>query len=128
MGSVRRVPPVPVILDVDTGVDDACALLLAARHPGLDVRAVTCVAGNAPVDDVVRNTLTVLETAGRADVPVARGAERPLLEAARPAPARARRGRDGRPGPARAASAGRPAARRRLLLDVLTDAGRRGEP
>ena len=40
--------PTPVVLDVDTGVDDACALLFAARHPGLDLRAVTCVAGNAP--------------------------------------------------------------------------------
>lgn len=127
MGSVRRVPPVPVILDVDTGVDDACALLLAARHPGLDVRAVTCVAGNAPVDDVVRNTLTVLETAGRADVPVARGAERPLLEAARPA--RHVHGEDGMgdlglPAPRLRAD---PRHAVRLLLDVLTDAGRRGE-
>jgi pyrimidine-specific ribonucleoside hydrolase len=74
-----------VVLDVDTGVDDACALLLAARHPALDLRAVSCVAGNADVDRVVRNTLTVLEAAGRVDVPVARGAERPLLEPARPA-------------------------------------------
>ena len=74
--------PVPVVLDVDTGVDDACALLLAALHPALDLRAVSCVGGNAPVDDVVRNTLRVLETAGRTDVPVARGAERPLLEPA----------------------------------------------
>jgi pyrimidine-specific ribonucleoside hydrolase len=72
--------PVPIVLDVDTGVDDACALLLAALHPDLDLRAVSCVGGNAPVDDVVRNTLRVLETAGRTDVPVARGAERPLLE------------------------------------------------
>lgn len=70
------------MLDVDTGVDDACALLLAALHPALDLRAVSCVGGNAPVDDVVRNTLKVLETAGRSDVPVARGAERPLLEPA----------------------------------------------
>ena len=76
---------VPVVLDVDTGVDDACALLLAARHPGLDLRAVTCVAGNADVDQVVRNTLTVLAAAGRGDVPVARGAARPLLEPARDA-------------------------------------------
>jgi pyrimidine-specific ribonucleoside hydrolase len=73
--------PIPVVLDVDTGVDDACALLLAALHPALDLRAVSCVGGNAPVDDVVRNTLLTLEVAGRADVPVARGAERPLLEA-----------------------------------------------
>ncbi len=78
-------PPVPVVLDVDTGVDDACALLLAARHPGLDLQAVTCVAGNAEVDQVVVNTLTVLDVAGRPDVPVARGATRPLLEPARPA-------------------------------------------
>ena len=70
----------PVILDVDTGVDDACALLLAALHPDLDLRAVTCVGGNAGVDEVVRNTLTVLDVAGRADVPVARGAARPLLD------------------------------------------------
>jgi pyrimidine-specific ribonucleoside hydrolase len=72
--------PVAVILDVDTGVDDACALLLAALHPDLDLRAVTCVSGNASVDDVVRNTLKVLDVAGRTDVPVARGADRPLLE------------------------------------------------
>jgi pyrimidine-specific ribonucleoside hydrolase len=73
---------VPVILDVDTGVDDACALLLAALHPQVDLRAVTCVGGNASVDDVVRNTLKVLDVAGRTDVPVARGAARPLLEPA----------------------------------------------
>src|SRR6185312_7024384 len=72
--------PLPVVLDVDTGVDDACALLLAARHPGLDLRAVTCVAGNTALDQVVRNTLTVLAAAGAGDVPVARGAERPLLD------------------------------------------------
>ncbi|MGG5259426.1 nucleoside hydrolase [Phycicoccus avicenniae] len=71
---------IPVVLDVDTGVDDACALLLAALHPCLDLRAVTCVGGNAPLVDVVRNTLTVLELVGRTDVPVGVGATRPLLE------------------------------------------------
>ncbi|GAA3225914.1 nucleoside hydrolase [Streptomyces thermocoprophilus] len=78
--------PIPVIIDCDTGVDDALALLLAVRHPGLDVRAITCVAGNTDVDGVVRNTLTVLEQAGAPDIPVARGAERPLIEPARHAP------------------------------------------
>ena len=73
---------VPIILDVDTGVDDACALLLAALHPDVELRAVTCVSGNASVDDVVRNTLKVLDVAGRPDVPIARGAARPLLEPA----------------------------------------------
>jgi len=64
---------------------DACALLLAALHPQVDLRAVTCVGGNASVDQVVRNTLMVLDVAGRADVPVARGAARPLLEPSRDA-------------------------------------------
>jgi pyrimidine-specific ribonucleoside hydrolase len=77
--------PIPVVLDVDTGVDDALALLFAARHPALDLRAVTCVAGNVDVDQVVANTLTVLAAAGRSDVPVARGMDRPLLEPARAA-------------------------------------------
>ncbi|MBD0842213.1 nucleoside hydrolase [Streptomyces sp. TRM68416] len=76
---------IPVIIDCDTGVDDALALLFAVRHPGLDVRAVTCVAGNTDVDGVVRNTLTVLEHAGAGDIPVARGAERPLIEPVRTA-------------------------------------------
>jgi pyrimidine-specific ribonucleoside hydrolase len=84
---------IPVVLDVDTGVDDACALLLAALHPELDLRAVTCVGGNAPLADVVRNTLVVLETAGRGDVPVGVGAPRPLLE--EPVDARHVHGQDG---------------------------------
>jgi pyrimidine-specific ribonucleoside hydrolase len=77
--------PIPVILDVDTGLDDACAILLAAQHPAVDLRAISCVAGNATVDQVVTNTLTVLDTAGRPDVPVSRGAPRPLLEPGREA-------------------------------------------
>lgn len=68
-----------MILDVDTGVDDAYALMLAARSPRLDLRAVTCVAGNCPVDQVVSNTAYVLDVAGAAEVPVGRGAARPLL-------------------------------------------------
>ncbi|MFI7066678.1 nucleoside hydrolase [Kribbella sp. NPDC050124] len=76
----------PVILDVDTGLDDACALLLAARHPELDLKAVTCVGGNVGLDDVVANTLTVLDAAGRPDVPVAAGAAVPLLQPVRTAP------------------------------------------
>ncbi len=116
----------PVVLDVDTGVDDACALLLAARSPALDLRAVTCVAGNAEVDQVVTNTLAVLAAAGRPDVPVARGAARPLLEPARPA--RHVHGEDGmgdldaralRLPPATSPPDARHAVE--LLRDVLTD-------
>lgn len=76
---------IPLILDVDTGIDDAFALMLAARHPNADLRAVTCVTGNAAVDQVVANTLQVLDAAGAPDVPVARGAARPLLAPARDA-------------------------------------------
>ncbi|MGH1562797.1 nucleoside hydrolase [Mumia sp. DW29H23] len=77
--------PVPVVLDVDTGVDDALALMMAVRHPALDVRAITCVAGNADVDQVVTNSLAVLDVLDAPDVPVARGAAQPLLEVARDA-------------------------------------------
>ena len=69
-----------MVLDVDTGVDDALALLLAANHPGLNLKAVTCVAGNVPLDRVVHNTLAVLDHAGApTDLPVAAGCARPLL-------------------------------------------------
>ncbi|MCP2032572.1 pyrimidine-specific ribonucleoside hydrolase [Okibacterium sp. HSC-33S16] len=73
----------PVILDVDTGVDDALALLFAATHPAIDVRAVTCVAGNAPLEQVVDNTLRILDAANAPAIPVAAGAVRPLLAAPR---------------------------------------------
>src|SRR5690606_21516743 len=77
--------PIPVILDVDTGVDDALALLFAAAHPELDLIGVSCVAGNAPLPKVVENTLRVLALAGATDVPVAAGAHRPLIESPRDA-------------------------------------------
>src|SRR5689334_18285939 len=71
---------IPVILDVDTGVDDALALLTAVRHPDLQLLAVSCVTGNASLERVVENTLRVLDAAGApADIPVAAGAVRPLL-------------------------------------------------
>ena len=78
---MRRVP-IPTILDVDTGIDDALALLYAVASPELDLRAVTCVHGNVPLDMVVTNTLAVLETAGRSDVEVAAGADAPLAQPA----------------------------------------------
>lgn len=70
----------PVILDVDTGIDDALALLYACASPEIDLLAVTCVAGNVPLEAVVANTLAVLELAGRGDVPVHAGADRPLVK------------------------------------------------
>jgi inosine-uridine nucleoside N-ribohydrolase len=67
------------VLDVDTGIDDALALLLALRSPELEVLGVSCVAGNATLDQVVRNTLGVLAVAGAEGAPVAPGASRPLV-------------------------------------------------
>jgi purine nucleosidase len=69
---------VPLILDVDTGIDDALALLYAAASPEAELVAVTCVPGNAALVDVARNTRAVLELANRADVEVAAGGEAPL--------------------------------------------------
>lgn len=77
--------PLQVLIDVDTGVDDALALAFAVLHPAINLRAVTCVAGNASLDDVYRNTRAVLAVAGAATVPVARGASRPLIAAPRDA-------------------------------------------
>lgn len=113
-------PPIPVILDVDTGVDDACALLMAARHPGIELRAVTCVGGNASLEQVVANTLTVLDICGRRDVPVAAGAAHPLL--ADSADARHVHGADGMGDLplARSRRAPHPAHAVELLRDILT--------
>jgi inosine-uridine nucleoside N-ribohydrolase len=67
-----------LILDVDTGTDDAIAIMLAALDPRLELLAVTTVAGNASIDHTTENTLRVLQHIG-ADVPVHRGAPGPLL-------------------------------------------------
>ena len=69
-----------LILDVDTGIDDALALLYAAASPEVDLLAVTCVSGNVAARDVQRNTRAVLELAGRGDVAVALGRETPLVK------------------------------------------------
>jgi pyrimidine-specific ribonucleoside hydrolase len=74
----------PILLDVDTGTDDALAILYAVRHPDLDVLGISCVTGNASVEQVVTNTLKVLDAADAPYVPVARGATQPLVERGRP--------------------------------------------
>ncbi|MEL5957321.1 nucleoside hydrolase [Streptomyces sp. CLV115] len=71
-------PALPLIIDTDTGSDDAVALLLAAASGLGDIRAVTTVAGNVPVETGTRNALISLETAGRTDIPVHPGCARPM--------------------------------------------------
>jgi inosine-uridine nucleoside N-ribohydrolase len=68
----------PIVIDCDPGHDDAIAILLALASPEVELLAVTTVAGNQTLEKTTRNALKVLELAGRADVPVAAGADRPL--------------------------------------------------
>ena len=68
-----------VIIDCDPGIDDAAAILLALASPELSVEAITTVYGNGPVDACTGNALRVLHAAGRLEVPVFKGAAKPLL-------------------------------------------------
>jgi inosine-uridine nucleoside N-ribohydrolase len=69
---------IPVILDCDPGHDDAIAILLALASPEVDVLGITTTFGNQTLEKTTANALRVLTLAGRDDVPVAVGAERPL--------------------------------------------------
>ena len=74
-GAVR----IPLLLDVDTGIDDSLALLYACASPEAELVAVTCVAGNVDARQVAENTRAVLELADRRDVEVSLGREAPLV-------------------------------------------------
>ncbi len=82
--------PVKVILDVDTGTDDAVALMTAALSPDLELVGATTVNGNTAVHTCTENTLRVLDWIGLPGIPVHEGMSRPLA-----------RVRDVRPNPAR---------------------------
>jgi purine nucleosidase/pyrimidine-specific ribonucleoside hydrolase len=69
----------PLILDCDPGHDDALAILLAVADPAVDLLAVTTVAGNQTVEKCTLNARRVLSLARVSSVPVARGADRPLV-------------------------------------------------
>ena len=75
--------PTPVIIDCDPGHDDAMALLLALGSPEVELAAVTTVAGNQTLDKVTANAIRVLDIAGADAIPVAAGADRPLVHPAR---------------------------------------------
>jgi pyrimidine-specific ribonucleoside hydrolase len=69
----------PIIIDCDPGHDDAIAILLALASPEVELVGITTVHGNQTLEKTTRNALRVLELVGRGDVPVSRGAERPLV-------------------------------------------------
>src|SRR3954464_11299943 len=110
--------PTPVIIDCDPGHDDAMALLLALASPELELSAVTTVAGNQTLEKVTANAIRVLDVVRAHDVPVAAGADRPLVHPARVAPeGRGETGLDGPdlPGPSR-----EPGARHAVELIAAT--------
>ena len=74
-----------LLIDCDTGIDDALALLYAAASPEAEIVGVGCVAGNVELPHVVRNTLSVLELAGRGEVEVAAGCDAPIARSLRTA-------------------------------------------
>jgi len=72
-------PPRKIIIDTDPGQDDAVAILLALASPeDLEVLGLTCVAGNVPLPLTTRNARIVAELAGRPDLAVYAGCDRPL--------------------------------------------------
>jgi inosine-uridine nucleoside N-ribohydrolase len=75
--SIRAVKP--IIIDCDPGHDDAAALLLAVASDEVELLGVTTVAGNQTLEKTTANAIRALDCAGRADVPVAAGASRPLM-------------------------------------------------
>ncbi|MGI9621321.1 MAG: nucleoside hydrolase [Acidimicrobiales bacterium] len=68
-----------IIIDTDPGQDDALAILLALGSPELEVLGISCAAGNVPLDLTTRNALLICELAGRSDVPVFAGCDRPMV-------------------------------------------------
>lgn len=68
-----------LLLDVDCGVDDAQAIMLALAAPEVKILGITCVHGNTTVENVCRNVLRVLQTCGELEIPVFKGAAKPML-------------------------------------------------
>jgi inosine-uridine nucleoside N-ribohydrolase len=75
---VTDAPPRKILIDTDPGIDDAMAIFYALSSPELEVVGLTTVFGNAHTEVTTRNALSLLEIAGRTDIPVARGAVKPL--------------------------------------------------
>jgi inosine-uridine nucleoside N-ribohydrolase len=108
---------IPILLDCDPGHDDAIALLLALASPEVELRGVTTVAGNQTVEKTTANAIRILELVGREDVPVARGAGRPLVR--EPFVAAYVHGESGLDGPDLPPAQGEPVAQH--AVDFLAD-------
>jgi len=67
-----------IILDCDPGHDDAVAIMLATAHDDIEILGITCVAGNATLDNTKKNALKVCSLIGAVNIPIFAGAEQPL--------------------------------------------------
>src|SRR5512142_3271718 len=79
-------PPKRILFDTDPGIDDSLAILLALASPELSLEGVSVVHGNCSVQQALNNALGVLELAGAAGIPVARGFSLPLVQPSQLAP------------------------------------------
>uniref|UniRef100_A0A667XUJ0 Inosine/uridine-preferring nucleoside hydrolase domain-containing protein n=2 Tax=Myripristis murdjan TaxID=586833 RepID=A0A667XUJ0_9TELE len=68
-----------LLIDVDPGVDDAQAIMVALAAPNVEILGITCCHGNTPLENVCKNTLRILKVCNRLDIPVYRGCAAPLL-------------------------------------------------
>jgi inosine-uridine nucleoside N-ribohydrolase len=68
-----------MIIDTDVGIDDAIAILMGLANPEWQIVGVCGVSGNVGLEHVMRNIGVVLDAAGAGDVPIFRGADRPLI-------------------------------------------------
>ena len=68
-----------IILDCDPGHDDAVAIMLAAAHDNIELLGITCVAGNATLDNTKQNALKICSLIGQSNIPIYSGAEKPLI-------------------------------------------------
>lgn len=68
-----------VLVDTDTGLDDAHSLLYLLAQPDVEIVGITTIYGNTPVDDSARNVRTVLRLADREDIPVHLGEAKPFV-------------------------------------------------
>ncbi len=71
----------PIIIDTDPGIDDALAIAIALYSEELDVKLITTVAGNVGIDKTTYNTLRLLKFFNKENIPVAVGADKPLIRA-----------------------------------------------
>ncbi|XP_069060473.1 inosine-uridine preferring nucleoside hydrolase-like isoform X2 [Pleurodeles waltl] len=68
-----------LLLDVDCGVDDAQAIMMALAAPNVEILGITCCHGNTTLENVCRNVLRVLQVCDRSEIPVYSGAQASLL-------------------------------------------------